>query len=206
MTSWIVLPKFQAYIPTEWQSNLSGWATGFHGGCFDTYYEYYDTTPLIGTEITRNQDMLALLEEVCAVSRRHGHNTKGASNHDPIHPVKKCCRQVSVTQGASLPEQLKMRLDRCNELAAPFVSIAAGDVSPDQAVNIVRRLQESATERRRRGVRVLCLDGGGVRGLVQLEILRQIEEELDAKITDRFDYIVGTSTGGIIALAMVYGK
>ena len=99
-----------------------------------------------------------------------------------------------------------MRLDRCNELAAPFVSIAAGDVSPDQAVNIVRRLQESATERRRRGVRVLCLDGGGVRGLVQLEILRQIEEELDAKITDRFDYIVGTSTGGIIALAMVYGE
>ena len=107
MTSWIVLPKFQAYIPTEWQSNLSGWATGFHGGCFDTYYEYYDTTPLIGTEITRNQDMLALLEEVCAVSRRRGHNTKGASNHDPIHPVKKCCRQVSVTQGASLQNNSK---------------------------------------------------------------------------------------------------
>ena len=36
--------------------------------------------------------------------------------------------------------------------------------------------------------------------------LRQIEEELDAKITDQFDYIVGTSTGGIIALAMVYGE
>ena len=56
------------------------------------------------------------------------------------------------------------------------------------------------------GARVLCLDGGGARGLVQLEVLRQIEERLCGKIIDNFDYIVGTSAGGIIALALVYGK
>ena len=45
-----------------------------------------------------------------------------------------------------------------------------------------------------------------MRGLVQIEILRQIEKRTGKKITDLFDWIVGTSTGGIIALAMVYGK
>ena len=55
------------------------------------------------------------------------------------------------------------------------------------------------------GSRVLCLDGGGVKGLIQIEVLMQIEEKMKRKITELFDWIVGTSTGGIIALALVYG-
>ena len=58
----------------------------------------------------------------------------------------------------------------------------------------------------RGGSRILFLDGGGVKGLVQLEVLIQLEERTQCKITDLFDWIVGTSTGGVIALAMVYGK
>ena len=56
------------------------------------------------------------------------------------------------------------------------------------------------------GDKVLCLDGGGIRGLVQLEILREIEELTHRRIVDLFDWIVGTSTGGILALGMVYGE
>lgn len=55
------------------------------------------------------------------------------------------------------------------------------------------------------GSRVLCLDGGGIKGLIQIEVLIQIEEKTKRKITELFDWIVGTSTGGIIALALVYG-
>lgn len=58
----------------------------------------------------------------------------------------------------------------------------------------------------RGGSRILFLDGGGVKGLVQLEVLIQLEERTQCKIPDLFDWIVGTSTGGVIALAMVYGK
>ena len=54
------------------------------------------------------------------------------------------------------------------------------------------------------GTRVLCLDGGGIRGIVELEVLRAIEQALGGEIPvqDFFDLIVGTSTGGIIALAL----
>ena len=56
------------------------------------------------------------------------------------------------------------------------------------------------------GSRILVLDGGGMRGLVQLEILCQIEEATGRRITELFDWIIGTSTGVIIALALVYGE
>ncbi|KAK8015171.1 hypothetical protein PG990_008467 [Apiospora arundinis] len=54
------------------------------------------------------------------------------------------------------------------------------------------------------GVRVLCLDGGGVRGIAELQVLKAIEKELgsDLHIQDFLDLIVGTSTGGIIALGL----
>ena len=76
----------------------------------------------------------------------------------------------------------------------------------EQALELVTQLQREVNYRRRFGSRILCLDGGGVRGLVQIEILRQIEKRTGKKITELFDWIVGTSTGGIIALAIVYGK
>ena len=56
------------------------------------------------------------------------------------------------------------------------------------------------------GSRVLVLDGGGMKGLVEIEILDQIEKATGLRIVDLFDWIVGTSTGAIIALALVYGN
>lgn len=54
------------------------------------------------------------------------------------------------------------------------------------------------------GVRTLVLDGGGVRGIVELETLKLIANEFDNRINIQsfFDLIVGTSTGGIIALGL----
>jgi hypothetical protein len=45
---------------------------------------------------------------------------------------------------------------------------------------------------------------GGVRGIVELEILRQLETELGDMINIQsfFDLIIGTSTGGIVALGL----
>ncbi|KAK6342107.1 hypothetical protein TWF730_001585 [Orbilia blumenaviensis] len=54
------------------------------------------------------------------------------------------------------------------------------------------------------GVRVLSLDGGGVRGLSQLIFLRHLEQALGPglQLTSFFDLIVGTSTGAHIGLGL----
>ncbi|XP_065899391.1 85/88 kDa calcium-independent phospholipase A2-like isoform X2 [Dysidea avara] len=56
----------------------------------------------------------------------------------------------------------------------------------------------------KKGDRVLCLDGGGIKGLVLIEMLAAIEHISGKRIVDLFDWIIGTSTGGILALALVY--
>ena len=59
---------------------------------------------------------------------------------------------------------------------------------------------------KRGGNRILFLDGGGIRGLMQIEMLLKLQRMTGKPITDMFDFIVGTSTGGILALGLVYGK
>jgi hypothetical protein len=60
--------------------------------------------------------------------------------------------------------------------------------------------------------KLLALDGGGIRGLVTIEVLAEIErlfrEEADDDalvLADCFDYIGGTSTGAIIATCLSLG-
>lgn len=52
---------------------------------------------------------------------------------------------------------------------------------------------------------ILSLDGGGIKGLFTAAILAHWEEDLKCCIADSFDLIVGTSTGGIIALGLGLG-
>lgn len=54
--------------------------------------------------------------------------------------------------------------------------------------------------------KVLALDGGGVKGTMPAAFLAHLEEGLGGrKISEYFDLIVGTSTGGIIAIGMGLG-
>jgi uncharacterized protein len=59
-------------------------------------------------------------------------------------------------------------------------------------------------------IRILSIDGGGIRGIISCIILKYIEEQLqnldhpDAKIGDYFDLIAGTSTGGLVAAILLF--
>jgi uncharacterized protein len=61
--------------------------------------------------------------------------------------------------------------------------------------------------------KLLALDGGGIRGVITLEVLREIERTLQTELdrdesfvlADYFDYVAGTSTGAIIATFLSLG-
>ena len=61
--------------------------------------------------------------------------------------------------------------------------------------------------------KILTLDGGGIRGMIAVEVLSKLEQLLrnktgagsDFVLADYFDYIAGTSTGAIIAAALSLG-
>src|SRR5215469_6567633 len=61
--------------------------------------------------------------------------------------------------------------------------------------------------------KLLALDGGGIRGVITLGVLAEMEGQLKEKLgrgddfvlADYFDYIAGTSTGAIIASCLALG-
>lgn len=53
--------------------------------------------------------------------------------------------------------------------------------------------------------KILSIDGGGIKGVYPAAFLADIEETLPEPIYKYFDLIVGTSTGGIIALGLGLG-
>jgi patatin-like phospholipase/acyl hydrolase len=61
--------------------------------------------------------------------------------------------------------------------------------------------------------RILALDGGGIRGMMTVEVLAEIEALLRRKLArgaefvlaDCFDFVAGTSTGAIIAACVSTG-
>ncbi len=65
--------------------------------------------------------------------------------------------------------------------------------------------QNHPIDRNEKLTRILCIDGGGIRGIIPAQILVALEKKLrnatnnpQARIGDYFDMIAGTSTGGIL--------
>lgn len=53
--------------------------------------------------------------------------------------------------------------------------------------------------------RILALDGGGIRGAYSAQVLASLEESTGERFVDNFDLIVGTSTGGLLAVGLAMG-
>ncbi|XP_049881276.1 calcium-independent phospholipase A2-gamma-like [Pectinophora gossypiella] len=55
------------------------------------------------------------------------------------------------------------------------------------------------------GPNILSIDGGGIRGIIAIEVLRHLERLTGRRVQDMFDYIIGVSTGAIIAAVIGSG-
>jgi uncharacterized protein len=51
-------------------------------------------------------------------------------------------------------------------------------------------------------IKVLSIDGGGIRGIIPAMVLAEIEKRTQKPIAENFQLIAGTSTGGILALGL----
>lgn len=74
------------------------------------------------------------------------------------------------------------------------------------AVGAINRNMCQVDSSKRKQERLLCLDGGGIKGLVLIQMLIALEKETGRPTRELFDWVAGTSTGGILALAIIHGK
>lgn len=51
-------------------------------------------------------------------------------------------------------------------------------------------------------IKALSLDGGGIRGIIPAMVLAEIEKRTRKPVSELFDLIAGTSTGGLLALGL----
>lgn len=107
------------------------------------------------------------------------------------------------TKISKLNFELEINLKRI--LEDVNLSLMYENFSLDKAAALGMQMKEMAMLEMA-GCRMLFLDGGGMRGLLEIDILCQIEKRSGRKITELFDWIIGTSIGAIIAVLLVHGK
>ncbi|KAL9255083.1 Phospholipase A I-like protein [Drosera capensis] len=99
-------------------------------------------------------------------------------------------------------ETLREFLMRLTSTAEPRVNKAATRALAILGENEILRRAVRGRPVARQGLRILSMDGGGMKGLATVKILKEIEKGTGKRIHELFDLICGTSTGGMLAVAL----
>ena len=117
------------------------------------------------------------------------------------------CFRLEVTNEKTKPMKI-LPIRTMDDLIQPDGLNPAFTLSDISVLYINRQLAIHRMEEREangRGVRILVLDGGGVRGFIQGLCLAHLCEKGLQSVIGSFDLICGTSAGGLLALYIVYG-
>ncbi|KAK8575403.1 hypothetical protein V6N12_063077 [Hibiscus sabdariffa] len=106
-------------------------------------------------------------------------------------------RRILVTS-----ESLKELLMRLTVAPEPRVNKAAARALAILGENENLRRAIRGRQIPKQGLRILSMDGGGMKGLATVQILKEIEKGTGKRIHELFDLICGTSTGGMLAVAL----
>ncbi|QHO21177.1 Phospholipase A I [Arachis hypogaea] len=106
-------------------------------------------------------------------------------------------RQILVTS-----ESLRELLLRLAVVTEPRVYKAAARALAILGENENLRRAIRGRKVAKQGLRILSMDGGGMKGLATVKMLREIEKGTGKRIHELFDLICGTSTGGMLAVAL----
>jgi len=107
------------------------------------------------------------------------------------------------------PEEMSCSEDMLAQLlhrasAEHLASTTRGRVSRSQSISLKQAwnaagFNDSIEHSAERPLRILACDGGGMKGLALAEMLQCVEERCGAPVSQLFDFVCGTSTGGVIA-------
>ncbi|KAB2029638.1 hypothetical protein ES319_D05G177500v1 [Gossypium barbadense] len=99
-------------------------------------------------------------------------------------------------------ESLRELLMRLTFTPEPLVNKAAARALAILGENESLRRAIRGRQIPKQGLRILSMDGGGMKGLATVQILKEIEKGTGKRIHELFDLICGTSTGGMLAVAL----
>eukprot|EP00250_Pteridium_aquilinum_P010694 c19570_g1_i2 orf=492-3833(-) len=97
---------------------------------------------------------------------------------------------------------LREMLLRLSAASSPLVSKAAVRALAIFGENEYLRRAVRGRMVGKQGLCILSMDGGGMRGLATVQMLRRLEAGTGKRIHEMFDLICGTSTGGMLAVAL----
>ncbi|KAK9706439.1 hypothetical protein RND81_07G124600 [Saponaria officinalis] len=99
-------------------------------------------------------------------------------------------------------ESLRELLMRLTLTVEPRVNKAAARALAILGENEILRRAIRGRPVGRQGLRILTMDGGGMKGLATVKMLKELEKGTGKQIHEMFDLICGTSTGGMLAVAL----
>ncbi|XP_046872867.1 85/88 kDa calcium-independent phospholipase A2 isoform X1 [Hypomesus transpacificus] len=154
------------------------------GADVEIHNDLGETPGLIAARTSKGPNRKVLLDMLCSVGVQRCHPPSSPSPHPQTTATYK---KASTPPGIGFEDIM--------HVAATVGAMSQGRQEVDGLKTGKRKID-----------RLLCLDGGGIKGLVLIQLLIALEREAGRPTRELFDWVSGTSTGGILALAIVHGK